>query len=185
MKTIPLGASGLSVPAIAVGCMRITGLSEQELDRHLLNCMAEGLNFFDHADIYGAGRCEEVFAASVKRTGLRREGMFLQSKCGIRPGMYDFSREHILSSVDGILKRLDTDYLDMLLLHRPDALMEPEEVAEAFDTLNAAARSAISAFPTTGPPRLSCSRSVSVSRFAWISSSSVCPNPVWYPPAWR
>lgn len=135
MNTIPLGASGLSVPAIAVGCMRITGLSEQELDRHLLNCMAEGLNFFDHADIYSAGRCEEVFAASVKRTGLRREDMFLQSKCGIRPGMYDFSRAHILSSVDGILKRLDTDYLDMLLLHRPDALMEPEEVAEAFDTL--------------------------------------------------
>ena len=86
MKTIPLGASGLSVPAIAVGCMRITGLSEQELDRHLLNCMAEGLNFFDHADIYGAGRCEEVFAASVKRTGLRREDMFLQSKCGICDG---------------------------------------------------------------------------------------------------
>ena len=140
MKTIPLGATGLSVPAIAVGSMRITGLSEKELDAHLLYCMAEGLNYFDHADIYGGGKCEEVFAASVKRTGLRREDMFLQSKCGIRPGMYDFSREHILSSVEGILKRLNTDYLDMLVLHRPDALMEPEEVAEAFDLLEASGK---------------------------------------------
>lgn len=140
MKTIPLGATGLSVPAIAVGCMRITGLSERDLDQHLLYCMAQGLNFFDHADIYGGGKCEEVFAAAVKRTGLRREDMVLQSKCAIRPGMYDFSREHILSSVDGILKRLGTDYLDVLLLHRPDALMEPEEVAEAFELLESSGK---------------------------------------------
>lgn len=135
MKQIPLGKTGLLVPAIAVGCMRISGMEEAALDRHLLFCMERGLTFFDHADIYGSGKCEEVFAASVKRTGLRREDMFLQSKCGIRPGMYDFSREHILSAVEGILKRLDTEYLDMLVLHRPDALMEPEEVAQAFDTL--------------------------------------------------
>lgn len=135
MNTITLGTSGLAVPAIAVGCMRINGMTQQELDRHLSFCMEQGLNFFDHADIYGGGQCEELFAASVKRTGLRREDMILQSKCGIRPGMYDFSREHILSSVDGILKRLDTDHLDVLVLHRPDALMEPEEVADAFDTL--------------------------------------------------
>lgn len=140
MKRIPLGATGLQVPAIAVGCMRISGMPEEELDQHLLYCMEQGLNFFDHADIYGGGQCEEVFAAAVKRTGLRREDMFLQSKCGIRPGMYDFSREHILSAVDGILKRLDTEYLDMLVLHRPDALMEPEEVAEAFDTLESSGK---------------------------------------------
>ncbi len=135
MKTIPLGGTGLQVPAIAVGCMRVSGMPEEKLDQHLLYCMEQGLNFFDHADIYGGGKCEEVFAASVKRTGLRREDMFLQSKCGIRPGMYDFSREHILSAVEGILKRLNTEYLDMLVLHRPDALMEPEEVAQAFDEL--------------------------------------------------
>ena len=140
MKRIPLGATGLQVPAIAVGCMRISGMPEDKLDRHLLYCMEQGLNFFDHADIYGGGQCEEVFAAAVKRTGLRREDMFLQSKCGIRPGMYDFSREHILSAVDGILKRLDTEYLDMLVLHRPDALMEPEEVAQAFDTLESSGK---------------------------------------------
>ena len=140
MKRIPLGATGLQVPAIAVGCMRISRMPEDKLDQHLLYCMEQGLNFFDHADIYGGGQCEEVFAAAVKRTGLRREDMFLQSKCGIRPGMYDFSREHILSAVDGILKRLDTEYLDMLVLHRPDALMEPEEVAQAFDTLESSGK---------------------------------------------
>lgn len=135
MKQIPLGTTALSVPAIAVGCMRITGLPEAALDAHLTFCMERGLTFFDHADIYGGGKCEEAFAASVKRVGLRREDMFLQSKCGIRPGMYDFSKTYILSAVDGILKRLNTEYLDMLVLHRPDALMEPEEVAEAFDAL--------------------------------------------------
>lgn len=140
MKKITLGPSSIRVPAIAVGCMRICAMPEDALDRHLLYCMEQGLNFFDHADIYGGGKCEEVFAASVKRTGLRREDMFLQSKCGIRPGMYDFSREYILRAVDGILKRLQTEYLDMLILHRPDALMEPEEVAGAFDALEASGK---------------------------------------------
>lgn len=140
MKKIALGPSSIRVPAIAVGCMRICAMPEDALDRHLLYCMEQGLNFFDHADIYGGGKCEEVFAASVKRTGLRREDMFLQSKCGIRPGMYDFSREYILRAVDGILKRLQTEYLDMLILHRPDALMEPEEVAGAFDALEASGK---------------------------------------------
>lgn len=135
MKKIPLGAEELPVPAVAVGCMRIAEMEKAALDRHLLHCVEQGLNFFDHADIYGGGACEEAFAASVRRTGLRREDLFLQSKCGIRKGMYDFSKDYILSAVDGILKRLNTDYLDLLLLHRPDALMEPEEVAEAFDTL--------------------------------------------------
>lgn len=140
MKKITLGPSSIRVPTIAVGCMRICAMPEDALDRHLLYCMEQGLNFFDHADIYGGGKCEEVFAASVKRTGLRREDMFLQSKCGIRPGMYDFSREYILRAVDGILKRLQTEYLDMLILHRPDALMEPEEVAGAFDALEASGK---------------------------------------------
>lgn len=140
MKKIQLGTSGLDVPQIAVGCMRINGLDEKGLDGHLRFCLESGLNFFDHADIYGGGSCEEVFAASVKRLGVPREDMILQSKCGIRSGLYDFSREHILGSVDGILKRLNTEYLDVLLLHRPDALMEPEEVAETFDILQSSGK---------------------------------------------
>ena len=140
MKKIQLGTSGLDVPQIAVGCMRINGLDEKGLDGHLRFCLESGLNFFDHADIYGGGSCEEVFAESVKRLGIAREDMILQSKCGIRSGLYDFSREHILGSVDGILKRLNTEYLDVLLLHRPDALMEPEEVAETFDILQSSGK---------------------------------------------
>ena len=99
--------------------------------------LSEGVNFFDHADIYGQGACESRFAQAVRMSPSVRERIILQSKCGIVPGkMHDNSREYIISSVDGILKRLQTDYLDVLLLHRPDALVEPEEVAEAFDSLH-------------------------------------------------
>jgi predicted oxidoreductase len=98
--------------------------------------VAHEVNFFDHADIYGGGACEELFGTALKLTGIDRENLFIQSKCGIVRGvMYDLSKEHILASVDGILKRLGTEYLDSLLLHRPDALVEPEEVAAAFDEL--------------------------------------------------
>ena len=87
-----------------------------------------GVNMFDHADIYGGGESEIRFKEAAKKLGISREKIVLQSKCGIRKGMYDFSKEHILSSVEGSLKRLGTDYLDVLLLHRPDALADPEEV---------------------------------------------------------
>jgi predicted oxidoreductase len=123
------------VPVVAVGCMRITSLEKPEAERFIRTSMEEGANFFDHADIYGGGTCEELFAEAIGMNASIREKMILQSKCGIRKGMFDFSKEHILSSADGILKRLKTDYLDVLLLHRPDALVEPEEVAEAFDEL--------------------------------------------------
>ncbi len=135
MRTIPLGTSELQVPVVAVGCMRITSLEKPEAERFVRTAMEEGANFFDHADIYGAGACEERFAEAVGMNASIRDSMILQSKCGIRQGMFDFSKDHILSSVDGILQRLKTDYLDVLLLHRPDALVEPEEVAEAFDAL--------------------------------------------------
>ena len=95
-----------------------------------------GANFFDHADVYGNGACEALFAKAIGMTPALREQMILQSKVGIRPNMFDFSKEHILEGVNGSLKRLQTDYLDILLLHRPDALVEPEEVAEAFDILH-------------------------------------------------
>ena len=135
MKTIKLGKSDVLVPAVAVGCMRIADMENDDLVKHLNYCIEQGLNFFDHADIYGGGNCEKVFAKAFKETGFKREDVILQSKCGIRKGMYDFSKDYILDSVDGILSRLKTDYLDMLVLHRPDALVEPEEVAEAFDIL--------------------------------------------------
>lgn len=141
MKVIPFGTSGLSVPAIALGCMRINGISQKEAEVLIHAALESGCNFFDHADIYGGGACESFFAEAIHMSPSVREKMILQSKCGIVSGkMYDFSKEHILSSVDGILSRLETDYLDVLVLHRPDALMEPEEVAEAFDTLHASGK---------------------------------------------
>lgn len=135
MKQIKLGGSTLHVPAIVVGCMRMDELKAAEAETFVQTALDLGANFFDHADIYGGGECERIFAHAAKLNDDRREKVFLQSKCGIRKGLFDFSKEHILKSVDGILERLDTDYLDMLLVHRPDALMEPEEVAEAFDHL--------------------------------------------------
>lgn len=136
MRTMKLGKSNLEVPVIAVGCMRINSLSKQEAEKFVHEALDEGANFFDHADIYGGGVCEEIFADAIHMNTSVREKIVLQSKCGIVPGQrFDFSKEHILEAVDGSLKRLKTDYLDVLLLHRPDALVEPEEVAEAFDQL--------------------------------------------------
>ncbi len=141
MKRMSLGTSSLKVPVIAAGCMRINTLDEESLESYINKCMELGMNSFEHADIYGGGKCESLFAEAFARTEFRREDIILQSKCGIVPGvMYDFSKEHIIKSVENSLKRLDTDYLDVLVLHRPDALMEPEEVAEAFDLLNASGK---------------------------------------------
>lgn len=140
MKRFELGTSGLEVSEVSLGCMRIGGMEAAKVDELIRTTLDAGIDFFDHADIYGGGKCEEVFAASVARLGIPREKLILQSKCGIRQGFFDFSKGHILSSVDGILKRLDTDYLDVLLLHRPDALIEPEEVSEAFDELKEAGK---------------------------------------------
>lgn len=140
MKTIKLGSSTLEVPVVAVGCMRINSLDKTGAERFVQTALELGANFFDHADIYGGGACEEIFADAIHMNSDIRENIILQSKCGIRPGMFDFSKEHILNSVDGILKRLKTDYLDVLLLHRPDALVEPEEVAEAFDQLESSGK---------------------------------------------
>ncbi len=140
MRTMELGRSSLKVPMVAVGCMRINTLSKAEAERFIKISLGNGANFFDHADIYGQGECEKIFAEAIHMNSSIREEIILQSKCGIRKGMYDFSKEHILSSVDESLKRLKTDYLDVLLLHRPDALAVPEEVAEAFDILESAGK---------------------------------------------
>lgn len=138
MKKVNLGTTGLTVPAIAMGCMRMGEIEENKAVKMLEKSIECGVNFFDHADIYEGGKSEEIFANALKKTDIQREDIFLQSKCAIVPGvMYDFSKDYIIKSVEGSLKRLNTDYLDALLLHRPDILMEPEEVAEAFDLLEA------------------------------------------------
>ncbi|MDN6152940.1 MAG: aldo/keto reductase [Tetragenococcus halophilus] len=134
MKQLKFGSTGIEVPSVILGCMRMNSATEPE--KVLQIAVEHGITFFDHADIYGNGECEQVFANSLAKTSIKREDLFIQSKCGIVPGeMYDFSKEHIVQAVNGSLKRLQTDYLDALLLHRPDTLMEPEEVAAAFDEL--------------------------------------------------
>lgn len=142
MKYFKLGKTDLKVSAIALGCMRINSMDKKETEGLVRTAMEQGINFFDHADIYGGGACESHFSDSIGLTPALREKMILQTKCGIRPdkGIFDFSKEHILRSVDGSLKRLKTDYIDVLLLHRPDALMEPAEVAEAFAVLQSSGK---------------------------------------------
>lgn len=140
MKSINIGNSKISASQISLGCMRISKLPVNEAAALINTALEEGINFFDHADIYGGGKSEEVFADAVRMNPGVREKFIIQTKCGIRKGSYDFSKEHILNSVDGSLKRLKTEYIDILLLHRPDTLMEPEEVAEAFDMLHSSGK---------------------------------------------
>lgn len=136
MKQITIGPKKVAAPAIITGCMRLADFDQHRMNHFIHTSMELGVNFFDHADIYGGGKSEEIFGEAMKGdASLRREDMIIQSKCGIRSGRYDLSKQYILDSVDGILKRLQMEYLDILLLHRPDALVEPEEVAEAFDVL--------------------------------------------------
>ncbi len=158
MKTYSIANTPLKVTRIAYGCMGIGGgwapgpladRTRKEALAAIRAALDEGINLFDHADIYGRGRCEEAFSGIWEdRPGLRSQ-IVLQTKCGIRfeddpagAGLrrYDFSREHTLRSVDASLRRLKTDYVDILLLHRPDALAEPEEIAAAFDALLAAGK---------------------------------------------
>ena len=131
-----------NVSAIIQGCMRMPALTKEDAAKVIRTAYDCGINFFDHATCYGSGEAETRFAEAFPLTGLRRGDILLQSKCGICPERqeFDWTKETILSSVDGILKRLHTDYLDTLLLHRPDLLFDPEEVAEAFDALESAGK---------------------------------------------
>lgn len=136
MKMIKLGNNILEVPSVAVGCMRLGEKTEKEMNSFIHTAVENKAVFFDHADIYCKGVSEEIFGKALKNdSSLKREDLIIQSKCGICKGFYDLSKEHIINSVENSLKRLKTDYLDILLLHRPDALVEPEEVAEAFNDL--------------------------------------------------
>ena len=133
MKYCKLGE--IEASRVIMGCMRIADKPLVEIERVIASALSKGVNTFDHADIYGKGDCETVFGVAIKDLGLSRDDLVIQSKCGIRKGSYDFSKEHIIESVESSLRRLNTEYLDVLLLHRPDALMETEEVCSAFDKL--------------------------------------------------
>ena len=158
MKTQKIAGTDLEISRIAYGCMSIGGSwdpkpltngNRKAAMAALHAALDAGITFFDHADIYCRGKSEEVFAGLWQDSPSLRQKIILQTKCGIRfggdpasssPARYDFSYEHILSSVEGSLKRLQTEYLDVLLLHRPDPLVEPEEVARAFDELESSGK---------------------------------------------
>lgn len=137
MKLLHLPQTDLTAGAVAVGLMRIPDLEDEQI-RALVSAAREvGVTMFDHADVYGGDHlAERRFGEAVTFSPSEREQIQLQSKVGIRDGFFDFSTEHILESVDESLRALRTDHLDVLLLHRPDALVEPDEVAAAFDSLH-------------------------------------------------
>lgn len=142
MKTYKIPHTQQDVSSVVLGLMRIAKMENAEIRALFDTARETGITMFDHADIYGGSlhKCEERFGEAVTLSPAEREAIMIQSKVGIRSGWFDFSREHILENVDGSLKALKTDYLDVLLLHRPDALVEPEEVAEAFDSLAASGK---------------------------------------------
>ena len=142
MKTYTLPHTSRTVSSVVLGLMRIAKMSDAEIATLFGTARDAGINVFDHADIYGGERhrCEQRFGEAVRLTPAERDAIVIQSKVGIRKGYFDFSKQHILTTVDESLAALRTDYLDLLLLHRPDTLVEPEEVAEAFEQLVAAGK---------------------------------------------
>lgn len=152
LKTIKLGQSGLEASQIALGIMRMGSLSVADATKVIETTYNAGVNFYDAADIYLNGKSEKTFGEALKQASFSRDDIYIQSKGGIvlDPSRsngdlvfgqrYDFSKQHLLEAVDGTLQRLDIDYLDSFLLHRPDALMEPEEIADAFNELQASGK---------------------------------------------
>jgi predicted oxidoreductase len=144
VKTLPLGGSDLQVPNVVLGLMRIAEMDDEAIRTLIAAGREVGITMLDHADVYGGSmhKCEERFAEAVTLSSSERENTIIQTKAGIVPDgpYFDFSYEHIVASVTGSLRALRTDYIDVLLLHRPDALVEPEQVAKAFDELHAAGK---------------------------------------------
>ena len=141
MKYVDIKGTNIKASRLALGCMRIGQMEVEAVEELIETALELGINFFDHADIYGAGASEKVFGKALAKHPEWREKMIIQSKCGIVPGKcYDFSQKHILKCVDESLENLQTNYLDILLLHRPDVLMDPEEVARTFDILHASGK---------------------------------------------
>lgn len=136
MKQLNLGESNWQASQIAFGAWRMDALSVDQAAKAIDTAYDCGINFVDNADMYGDGESEQRFGDALKQTSVKREDLFIQTKAAIVPGKkYDFSREHIMNAIDGSMKRLGVDYLDSFLLHRPDPLMEPEEMADIFDDL--------------------------------------------------
>lgn len=152
MKNVALGNTNLQASAVALGIMRMVSLNVDDAAKVLDTVTDKGVNFIDSADIYGSGKSEEIFGQALKQSGVKREDLIIQSKGGIVLDpkrshgdlvfgqRYDFSKDHLIEAVDGILKRMGIDYLDFFLLHRPDALMELDQIAAAFDELQAAGK---------------------------------------------
>lgn len=130
-----LGSSDMDASRIGLGCMRMDKLTVQEASRVVHTALDQGITLFDHADIYGRGKSEEIFGQVLAENKGIRERIRIQTKCGIRDGFYDLSKPYIISAVEDSLRRLQIDCIDVLLLHRPDALMEPDEIADAFNHL--------------------------------------------------
>ncbi|MFT8410915.1 MAG: aldo/keto reductase [Schleiferilactobacillus perolens] len=132
MQYVNIGHSGLNASAIGLGLMRVTKKSDADAAQLVATAIDHGINFFDNADAYGQGKAEEKFGAALKIAAIPRDRMVIQTKVGIVDKRYDFSKEHIIEAVNGSLERMGVDYIDSLLLHRPDPLMAPDEIAEAF-----------------------------------------------------
>ncbi|WP_294759496.1 aldo/keto reductase family oxidoreductase [uncultured Lactobacillus sp.] len=143
MRQIKIGNTNFTGSAIALGIMRMNKLTVEEAVRALETAHETGINYIDSADIYGHGKSEEIFGKALQKSSLKRDDFYIQSKTGIyenpeldyKTTRYDFSKKYLINAVDGILSRMRIDYLDSLLLHRPDALMDPAEIAAAFDEL--------------------------------------------------
>ena len=141
MKTFTPPQTTLTASDVILGLMRISELDDDAIRTLVGAARDSGINFFDHADVYGGDHlCETRFGDAITFTPAERESVIIQTKVGIRDGFWDFSKEHILESVDRSLAALRVDYLDVLLLHRPDALVEPDEVAAAFDVLESSGK---------------------------------------------
>ncbi len=144
MKTFTLPGTDITVPEVVLGLMRIAEKTDDEIRTLVATAADAGIDFIDLADVYGRTphECEQRYGDAMRLTPSQRERVTIQTKCGIvkEPLSFDFSYQHIVESVDGSLAALGTDYIDVLLLHRPDALVEPEEVARAFDDLSAAGK---------------------------------------------
>ncbi len=153
MNQVRLGRSGPAASRLAYGCMRLAGdgseAARERGKRAVRAAIDAGYTLFDHADIYGRGACEELFGAVLRESPGLRDGILLQGKCGVRfsgsptpgaPQRYDLSPEHVLAAVEGSLRRLGVEALDLLLLHRPDLLLDPEPIAAAFDSLRSAGK---------------------------------------------
>lgn len=152
MKQINLGATSLKIPAMGLGIMRMEAKSPEESAAAIDTAYDHGINFIDSADIYGQGKSEEVFGQALQKAAVSREDLFIQSKVGIIVdparshgslvfgSRYEFTKQHILEAVDGVLERMGTDYLDAVLLHRPDPLMDLAGIKEAFDILQASGK---------------------------------------------